>query len=222
MPGTAASHPAVLPVPSPMTSDCRTEGRSRHPRRPPITWVGASPRAFPSILPFRTRASPALAWTATLLSTPSRSQKTDRLSSLSHARRPLAPGARTAARPAPMPLWRHAWVGPSTRASTRITAAHPRPMQGIAHAGRGRRAMTADMATRASSQAASRQQPGAVSSGSRPKPPARAPVIAARGVPEVRQPDVAGDLLRGLRPAGPPAGGTALPRRWTPAGRPGP
>ena len=49
--GIAASQPAVLPVPRPMTSARRGSGMRSAPMRPSITWVPASTTALPSALP---------------------------------------------------------------------------------------------------------------------------------------------------------------------------
>ena len=56
MEGTAASQPAVDPVPSPITSARRGLGWSAAPMSPPMTCVAASPRELPSILPEITKA----------------------------------------------------------------------------------------------------------------------------------------------------------------------
>ena len=85
-----------------------------------MTWVGASLRALPSTLPLTTNDSPAMACTATLLSTPSRSQTTARRASLIQAGRAFGPAQRIGAgrpRPTPIPLWRQAAVGPSAARS---------------------------------------------------------------------------------------------------------
>jgi 2-dehydropantoate 2-reductase len=56
MDGTAASQPAVLPVPSPITKALCGSGCSRAPISPPMIWVGASPRALPSLFPATRKA----------------------------------------------------------------------------------------------------------------------------------------------------------------------
>ena len=70
-----------------------------------------------------------MAWTATLLSTPSRSQMIDRRASLIQAFTALGPGgeAMGLARPAPMALCRQAAVGPSAMRSAPATRAAPVP-----------------------------------------------------------------------------------------------
>ena len=80
-----------------------------------MTCVGASLRALPSTLPFTTNESAAIVWTATLLSTPSRSHTIDRRVSLAQARRALGDADESGApdRPTPMLLWRQIAVGPS-------------------------------------------------------------------------------------------------------------
>ncbi len=50
--GTAPIHPAVLPVPKPMTSAFFGCGWRSIPTSPLITWVEASPMLLPSDLPF--------------------------------------------------------------------------------------------------------------------------------------------------------------------------
>ena len=70
----AASHPVLLPVPSPMTMARGGSGCRMAPRSPRPTWVGASWCVLPSILPLITNARPSWRCRATLLSTPSTAQ----------------------------------------------------------------------------------------------------------------------------------------------------
>jgi len=71
--GIDASHPAVLPVPRPITSARLGSGRRIPPTMPYMTCVGASSRAFPSLFPLMRNARPDVVLSATLLSRPSAS-----------------------------------------------------------------------------------------------------------------------------------------------------
>ncbi|MEJ7735412.1 MAG: hypothetical protein WKG00_40275 [Polyangiaceae bacterium] len=71
--GTLPSQPAVLPVPRPMTKARRMSGWKSAPMRPLGTWVPASERASPSLLPLTMKAVPLRLDLATPLSAPSRS-----------------------------------------------------------------------------------------------------------------------------------------------------
>ena len=142
-----------------------------------MTCVGASLRAFPSTLPFTTNDRAASVWTATLLSTPSRSQTMERRMSLTQALSAFGVGAAGAfARPTPMLLCLQTALGPSASRHAPTTSAAPAPTAGSTFFGRGHVAAAAS-ATAESRMTTAFQQPGAVRSGSRPNPPASAPAI---------------------------------------------
>ncbi len=193
--GTAPSQPALLPVPSPITMALLGCGWRSAPSRPPITCVGASPRALPSILPLTTIARPSVSSSATLLSTPSRSQTMPRRASWRNRRASLGEARiLRSTRPAPIGLWRHAPVGPlAARQASEAAASAGAVAWPIQRRGRGSQgaspAVAADGATRDASRsaaspsatrsaAAARQHPVAESSGRSTNPPASDPAMA--------------------------------------------
>ena len=219
-----ASQPAVLPVPRPMTRARRGSGCSIAPTSPPMTWVGASARALPSALPLTRKADSVRRRRAPRCSRrrppPRRSPAAALFRSAaqlvgSASSRPRRPGRRRSgcgartrsgrARSQEQQAERHA---PPAR-----TTARPR----LPSRRRGRR--RGQPPGRPAARRTRRQTPGAVSSGSSPKPPASEPSDRAHGVrgigharprgrpgsaPAPEQRDQQRELIR--PPRSPPAG----------------
>ena len=198
------------------------------PMSPPMTCVAASPRAFPSILPLRSRrrSRPLPSGPPTLLSTPSASQaRTRRCGAASLAAR-WARAFRRSTRPAPIGLWRHAAVGrPRARQEQDARGDAPRARQApprrhcLAPARERTSARRPGRAAAAHDHDARCPSPrGAAGGRSRRR---ASPRCAPAVFQAYARPDVRADALAPRARAARSAAETATPRRTPPAGRRG-